>query len=65
VLCHRTDSGISLHEDRRCSKSEMGEGEGGEEDGVVSRGACCGEFAVGFGVWVRRSTLCVAYLLES
>jgi hypothetical protein len=36
----------------------MGTSKGREEEGgVVSRRACCGEFAVGFCVWVSRSTL--------
>jgi hypothetical protein len=37
----------------------------GEESGLVPWGACCGEFAVGFCNWVRRSTLCVVNMLES
>ena len=66
--CEAHDVGFSPEEDRGRSKSEMGTGEGGKEEierlsrlGV----ACCGEFAVGFCVWVTRSTLCVAKLLES
>jgi len=64
--CKAHDVSIGQKEDRGGAAGQMGKSKGcDEEGGVVSRGACCGEFAVGFCVWVRRSTLCVANLLES
>jgi hypothetical protein len=59
------DLGGGKEADRSGTARTLGKAESGEEGGVVSRGACCGEFAVGFCVWVRRSTLCVVKLLES
>jgi hypothetical protein len=60
LRCQRPEKG------RGGAVGEMGKSKGCEEEGgVVSRGACYGEFAVGFCVWVRHSTLCVAKLLQS
>ncbi len=44
-------------ENRGGTAGKVGEGEGGEEGGVASWGACCDEFAAGFPVFRIQKAL--------